>query len=165
MKKRPRIRLELTATDRILEMIGWTTVFSIWVLTITNYSNLPNIIPIHYNAMGKADGFGGKAAILMLPLIATVLFLGMTILNKFPHIFNYLVIITKEDAQRQYTNATRMIRYLKLILVVIFGLIEFKVIQNVNGQADGLGSGFLPLTSGLVFIPLIYFIAKSIREN
>ncbi len=165
MDERPKIKLELTTTDKIFEILGWTSIFAIWVLTITNYTKLPDIIPIHYNAMGQADGFGRKGNILILPIIATVLFVGLTILNKFPHVFNYPTNITTDNALRQYTNATRLIRYLKLIIVVIFGLISYQTIRNANGQTEGLGTWFLPLTMGLLFIPLIYFIVKSFKEK
>ena len=165
MEKRPIIKLELTTADKIFEIIGWLLTISLWGLTITNYANLPDTIPTHYNGAGQADGFGGKATILTLPLIATVLFVGMTILNKFPHIFNYPTNITQDNALRQYTNATRMIRYLKLIIVVIFGLIAFKTIQNANGQTNGLGIWFLPMTLGLIFIPLTYFVVKSLKAT
>jgi uncharacterized membrane protein len=137
----------------------------IWVLTITSYSNLPETIPTHYNGAGQADGFGGKATILTLPLIATILFIGLTVLNKFPHVFNYPTEITQDNAFRQYIYATRLIRYLKLIIVFIFGLIEFKTIQNANGEADGLGVWFLPLTMGVIFIPMIYFILNHSSLN
>ncbi len=48
MKKRPKIKLELTTTDKAFELFGWLFVVAIWVLTITNYTKLPDIIPIHY---------------------------------------------------------------------------------------------------------------------
>jgi hypothetical protein len=51
------------------------------------------------------------------------------------------------------------------MIVVIFGIITFKTIQNANGQADGLGVWFLPLALGLVFIPLAYFIVKSFKKK
>jgi hypothetical protein len=102
---------------------------------------------------------------LTLPLVATVLFIGLTILNKFPHIFNYPTEITEDNALRQYTNATRLIRYLKVIIVVIFGLIAFETIRHANGQTEGLGIWFLPMTMGLIFIPLIYFLIKSTKTK
>lgn len=138
MGERPKLKAELTTLDKTLEILGWTSILAVWFLTITNYTNLPDTIPIHYNGAGQADRFGGKATILILPLIATVLFVGLTILNRFPHIFNYPTNITQDNALSHYTNATRMIRYLKLIIVVIFGLIAFRTIQNANGKADGL---------------------------
>ena len=165
MEERPKIKLELTTADKAFEIIGWVLVISVWGFTVKNYADLPDTIPTHYNIAGEADGFNGKATILTLPLLATALFVGLTFLNKFPHIFNYPTNITQHNALRQYTNATRMIRYLKLVIVVIFGLIAFETIQNGNGEANGLGIWFLPLTLGLIFIPLIYFLIKSFKTK
>lgn len=161
MTERPKIKLELSTTDKTFEMLGWMSILAIWVLTIISYTNLPDIIPIHFNGAGQADGFGGKGNILTLPSIATVLFIGLTILNKFPHVFNYPTNITADNALREYTNATRLIRYLKFIIVFIFGLIVLQTIRSVNGQTSGLGVWFLPLTSGLIFIPVTYFVVRS----
>ena len=165
MKERPKLKLEHTQADKTVEIIGWLLIFAVWSLTIINYQSLPDIIPTHYNGAGVADGFGDKWMILTLPLVATVLFVGLTILNKYPHIFNYPTEITADNALRQYTNATRLIRYLKVIIVVIFGLIAFQTIKHANGQTEGLGIWFLPLTMGLIFIPLAYFLLKSFRTT
>jgi uncharacterized membrane protein len=165
MNKRPKIKLQLNQTDKILEVLGWVSVVGIWALTLTNYSILPEIIPIHFNGAGKADGFGNKTHIFILPIISTLLFIGLTTLNKHPHMFNYPSQITKENAVHQYTNATRMMRVLKLVIVVLFGLIVFRKIQIVNGHADGLGTWFLPLTMGMIFIPMLYFLIKSLKKK
>jgi uncharacterized membrane protein len=163
MEKRPKIKLELTHTDKAIELIGWVALVAIWILTMVNYSNLPDIIPIHYNGKGAVDSFGSKTNILTLLSIATVLFVGLTLLNRFPHIFNYPVNITNENAKKQYTLATRLIRYLKLIFVVIFGFIILRTIQTAKGQVDGLGTWFLPLLLVMIFIPVIYVIVRSIK--
>ena len=165
MNKRPQIKLQLNQTDKILEVLGWVSVVGIWALTLTNYSILPEIIPIHFNGAGKADGFGNKTHIFILPIISTLLFIGLTTLNKHPHMFNYPSQITKENAIHQYTNATRMMRVLKLVIVVLFGLIVFRKIQIVNGHAYGLGTWFLPLTMGMIFIPMLYFLIKSLKKK
>ena len=165
MNKRPRMKLQLNQTDKILEVLGWVSVVGIWALTLTNYSILPEIIPIHFNGAGKADGFGNKTHIFVLPIISSLLFIGFTILNKRPHIFNYPSQITKENALRQYTNATRMIRVLKLVIVLLFGLIVFREIQNVNGHANGLGAWFLPFTIGVFLILTLYFLMMSMKDK
>jgi uncharacterized membrane protein len=160
MGERPKLKLEPTKIDKTVEIMGWLLICAVWTLVINTYKSLPDIIPTHYNGAGLADGFGDKSMIFTLPLVATVLFVGLTILNKFPHIFNYPGDITKDNALRQYTNATRLIRYLKVIIVVIFGLISYQTINHANGQTEGLGLWFLPLTLGLIFIPTIYFLIK-----
>ena len=165
MNKRPRIKLQLNQTDKVLEIIGWISVFGIWALPLINYFDLPEIIPIHFNGAGKADGFGNKTHIFILPIISTLLFIGLTILNKRPHVFNYPGQITKENAVHQYTYATRMMRVLKLVIVLLFGLIVFKTIQNVNGHADGLGTWFLPFTIGVFIILTLYFLMMSMKDK
>ncbi|KAA5823370.1 DUF1648 domain-containing protein [Algibacter amylolyticus] len=165
MNTRPRIKLKLTKTDKTLEIFGWVSLLVLWSLTLANYVELPEIIPTHYNSTGEVDAFGDKSNIFALPIITTILFVGLTILNKNPHVFNYPCEITKENALHQYTNATRMMRVLKLVVVLIFGIIVFRTIENVNGNADGLGTWFLPLTMAMIFIPMIYFLNNANRNK
>ncbi len=163
--ERPKITLIPSTADKLVELLGWLILLTLWGWTFTHYSALPDTIPTHFNAAGEADGFGSKASIIGLPLIATLLFIGLNVLNRYPHIFNYPAAITQDNALRLYTLATRMLRYLKLVLVLVFGGIEFMTIQNATGEASGLGTWFLPLTLVLIFIPLIYFVIKSIKEK
>jgi len=163
--ERPKINLIPSSTDKIVEVLGWIILLVLWGYNISHYSSLPDTIPTHFNATGEADGFGSKVSIIGLPVIATLLFIGLTVLNRYPHSFNYPTAITEDNALRLYTLATRMLRYLKLVLVLVFGGIEFMTIQNATGEASGLGVWFLPLTLVLIFIPLIYFVVKSLKSN
>ncbi|WP_288764088.1 DUF1648 domain-containing protein [uncultured Weeksella sp.] len=36
---------------------------------------------------------------------------------------------------------------------------------NSAGQADGFGVWFLPMTLGLIFFPLIFFVVKSFKAT
>lgn len=165
MEEIPKLKVIPTATDHLLDLLGWIILVTTWALAIFNYEKLPNIIPTHYNGSGQIDGHGEKWLILTLPLVATILYIGMTVLSKFPQAFNYPSKITKENALIQYTSATRLIRYLKLIIVIIFGLITFQTIRVANGQIENLGIWFLPLMIGLINIPLIYFVIKSLKAK
>ena len=164
-EERPKLKIQLSPMDQVFELLGWGVLLALWVWTGTSYSNLPDTIPTHFNAAGEADGFGRKASIVSLPVVASLLYIGLTLLNRVPHSFNFPTPVTQENAQRQYTNATRMIRYLKLILVLVFGGISFQTIQQANGETDGLGVWFLPVTLGLIFLPLIYFVIKSFQTK
>lgn len=162
---RPRIKPELNTADKIVEISGWLVLAITWIFVLTHYSGLPPTIAIHYNAAGIADGYGAKIHALILPAIASVILVSMTLLNKVPHIFNYLVTITEENAHRQYTNATRMVRYLKLVLVLIFDILAFQIIWHSEGKIDGLGTWFTPFVLTLIFVPLIWFIVLSFRDK
>lgn len=165
MEERPKLKVENTIADKMIEIVGWFLLIAVWVLVIKNYAPLPDTIPIHFNSVGQADGFGGKVSILVLPFFATIVFFGLTALNTVPHIFNYSTDITQDNALRQYTNATRLIRYLKTSVVFIFGHIVLKTIQNASGVANGLGVWFSPLTMILTFVPITYFVMKSLKAK
>ena len=162
--ERPKLKIPLTATDKLTEGAGFILLCLIWGLTAVNYSSLPDMIPVHFDALGKPDGFGGKATMWTLPALSTLLFAGLTFLNKFPHIFNYPTQITPENAFKQYQMATRMIRVLKLVLVIIFGLIALQSMRQANGETDGIGIWLLPLILGLIFIPLFYYLVKAMKS-
>ena len=46
-------------------------------MVLYHYPNLPETIPTHFNAMGEADAQGSKSNILLLPIIASTIVLGM----------------------------------------------------------------------------------------
>ena len=165
LEGRPKLKVQLNPTDKVFELLGWGVLLALWVWTGTSYSNLPDTIPTHFNAAGEADGFGRKASIVSLPVVASLLYIGLTLLNRVPHMFNFPTPVTQDNALRQYTNATRMIRFLKLILVLVFAGISYQTIQQASGTGEGLGLWFLPLTLVLIFVPLIYFVIKSFQTK
>lgn len=158
MEKRPKIKLELTRHDELVELLGWLTLLALWILAIWHFSTLPETIPVHFDAAGNPDGWGGKENLLVLPGLATALFVVMTFLNKQPHIFNYSAKITDENAPRQYAQATRLVRYTKLSTALTFLLITWMVAQSVAGRGSGFGQWVLPVILALVAAPiLLYF--------
>ena len=156
---RPKIKVPWTTGDRVLEISGWILLLALWGFVVFSYPDLPDKIPKHFNAAGQADSWGGKKNILSLSVVMTILFVGMTLLNRFPHIFNYPFSITDENAFRQYACATRMLRWLKTIIVVIFGYLAIAAIYGM----ENIGIWFLPVTAGLILIPMFYWIARMCR--
>jgi uncharacterized membrane protein len=165
METRPEMNVSLSNLDKILESISKVLVLIIWGLTIYTFFKLPTIIPTHFNASGQPDGHGNKLTILILPILASLLYFGLTKLNQYPQSFNYITTITEENAEKQYTIASRMLRVLKIALLIIFSHIILFTYLTTIGLTNGLGVGFLPFTLGIVFIPIIFYIGQSIKKN
>lgn len=163
MNDRPQINLSLSSFDKWIEVLGWLALLAIWILSIYQYFFLPDEIPIHFNLSGEPDNYGSKGFILSLPVIASLLFLGLTALNNYPHLFNYPSEITQENAEVQYRLATRLIRILKFSIVLIFLLLAVKVSLITNSDFVLLGPFLMPVILGLVFIPIglyLYQLSK-----
>jgi uncharacterized membrane protein len=131
MEPRPRLKIKWTLWDRITEAACVLVLIVLVAAVIFSYERLPARIPIHYNGSGVADGFGDKAHIFSLPAVAILIYAGMTVLNRYPHIYNYPTPVTAENARLKYTWATRLIRALKLITIITFSLIAFKTISTL----------------------------------
>lgn len=163
MEPRPKIKLSLSRFDRTVEITALVLLLIAWGISVFAYFNSPAIIPVHFDITGTPDRYGAKWMVLVLPVIPTVLYLGLTLLGRYPHTYNYTVKITAENAETQYAIATGMIRMIKLSVLVIFLLIAMEYI-TVKGKSTGPGVWFLPLCIVLLITPVTYAIIRSRKE-
>ena len=164
MKKQPKLKIQWTPFDFIIELTGWFFMLVMWAVVLFIFKQLPETIPVHFDGSGTPDAFGPKRTIYMLPVIATALFLGLTIINFFPHTFNYPIVVTAENAEQQYINATRMVRYIKTIIVLVFGWIVWMTYLAANQEVRGLGIWFLPIIVALILAPIALYLIQSLRK-
>lgn len=127
-----------SAFDYITEINGWLAIVAFWVL----------VFMLNFNTH-----------LLVLCILSTLLFIGIGQLLRYPHLLNYPVKITELNALRQYTLSTRFLRYLKMIIVLIF----FGVGLIIIISPDQLQPWVAFVVLGLTIIPLIIFIAASRR--
>jgi uncharacterized membrane protein len=165
MSERPRLKIELNQTDEIVELAGWLLIVILWGMSLYSYANLPDKIPTHFNFAGQPDKWGSRNTFFLLPVVGTLVFTGLTVLNKYPHVFNYPVKITNENALSQYTNATRMLRWLKLSLAIIWCLINLITYSVAKEKINRFSFGLLPIPLVLILVPTVYFTVKAKRMN
>ncbi len=160
MEKRPLLKIQPKPADKALEIVAFAALVALWIFVYYLYTKMPQTVPTHFNGAGKADGFGDKESTFIAPAIVTILFIGLTFLQRKPHWYNYLSEITSENAEKQYTIGVKMMRVLKLAIVIVFGLIEFSSYKAATGDAEALGKWLLPMVFALVFIPIFYFLIQ-----
>jgi uncharacterized membrane protein len=162
---RPRVKIELDISDWIIEIIGATFLVLMILYPLYYYNELPYTIPIHFNISGQADRFSHKSTLWALPAIGLVMYIGLWILNKYPHIFNYPTEITAENASRQYRKATKLIRTLNMLVAASFFYIVYAIIQTATNKQDGLGSYFLPVFLVAIFGTISIYLFQAFKEN
>jgi uncharacterized membrane protein len=156
---RPILSIPKTQTESLHIVISIAALLFTIIYLAIKWTDLPQTMPIHYNTSGEADGWGSKYVLIILPLVALALFIGFSILAKFPHKFNYLVQITTENAHNQYLNARLLLSWINLEIVLLFSYIEWKVIQGALEHSSRLGFVFF----ALIFIILgtvVYYMIR-----
>ena len=163
--KRPNIKVPYSKVEKAAEVIGIIVLLIAVGMVIKYLPLLPDTIPTHFNAAGEVDGYGSKGSLLILPIVSIVLYLMLTILSRFPQIYNYPTEITEDNAQYQYENARKLMIYLKVEIIVVFTFIEGETINSALNSTTGLGLWFLPICLVVIFGTLIRFIVKSLKVN
>lgn len=131
---------------------------------LIQFDALPNQVPSHYNGAGEVDGWGGKEQLFLLPIIAAGLWIGMSVLERHPHTYNYNYInLTKDNAELQYKNGRRMMNVLKNEILLFFSFITVQNIRVASGTAEGMGVFFLPVLLIVVFGSVLFFILRMLR--
>lgn len=159
---KPKINPPLRSVDLIIEGLAAICLIYMIAQLIIEYPGLNQNVPTHFGANGNPDSWGDKSSMLIIPIVAIILYSGLTALNKFPHIFNYPIPITEENAAKQYQLAKSLLSALKFTTIGLFLYIQLQTINVAKEVQDGLGASFLVLIVIGSFIPIIiYFILAS----
>ena len=154
MKNQPVLDLPKSAVEVWLDLASWLFVTITWGLAIGYFSDLPEQIPTHFNASGKADGFGSKNTIFLLPAISLALVGGLIYLAKFPHKFNYINKIIPENATFEYRKARIVLSIVNALTSLMFMIITWNVLEGAIAGTSRLGAGFWLVFIALEIAPL-----------
>lgn len=162
---RPYIKIQLSLLEKILEGISVLCIGAIIGVLFINWMSLPDRIPIHFGISGSPDSWGDKIKLIYIPIVMLFIYVLLTIVARFPHTFNYLVEITQGNAKIQYQNARKMILWLKVEVIFVFGYIELITILVAHNKKSGLDVWFLPVFLILLFGTIVYHFVKMIKNR
>ncbi|NOU90294.1 DUF1648 domain-containing protein [Paenibacillus sp. LMG 31460] len=163
LEKRPVFIISKTITEKILDGVSILVILCTFGYLAYVWTLIPERIPIHFNGQGKEDGWGNKFSLFLLPVITLILYIGLTVLSKYPHTFNYPYKITNENATWQYGNARLFMNCLKMLIVVLFGYVEWTLIQIARGNSVALNIWIFSIVLLLILGTVIFFFIRSIK--
>lgn len=162
---RPVLDLPRNAFENALEFLGAMGLLFMFAMVAQYWANLPERIPSHFGISGLPDAWSGKGTLLILPVLSVVLYGGLTVLSRYPHIYNYAWPITPKNAAAQYRLARQLVIVLKTAIVWIFAYLDWQTIQTALGRAQGLGQTFLPIFLVVVFGSLGFYLYKAFQAR
>ncbi len=163
--ERPKMKVPLEPLDLVLEIISLTLLVMLIIYTALEHQNMPDTIATHFNFKGEADGFGSKNTMWLLPAIAIVIYIGFSILNKFPHLHNYMVNITESNALKNYRFSTRVLRFATVFVMILFIYIQYTIVSHVNNQNIILSNWFDPSMIIVIILLPIFLIMYQYKMN
>lgn len=146
--------------DVTINLICLLLLSGIVVYLLLNWNNIPDKIPGHYNAMGQVDRWGNKGELLVLPIIGWIMYIGITVLEHFPQVWNTGVTVTEENKARIYPILKNMIGTTKLLVVGVFVFLAIN-----SALAKSLPIWFFSIFLVLMFGSIIFFVVKLTRAK
>ena len=147
--------------DTIAEVFCMILLIVTTLYTIYMYIQLPEKIPIHYNAAGVIDRYGNKLEIFILLIVTWVMYIGLSLVTRVPQFWNTGVSVTAENKDRVYRILKNMLKIIKMEIIVIFCYL----IYNTTTLYD-LPKWFVPVFLVLLFSTmLISFIVLIKKQN
>jgi len=122
------------------------------------WGSLPDKVPGHYNAAGEIDRMGSRYELLITPIVGWLMYLGISVVERFPQVWNTGVTVTEENKERVYRVIRNMLSTLKIIMILVF------VFLTINSSlSTPLPVWFTPTYIILIFGTLILFIIRLIK--
>lgn len=159
-------KIRFRFTDKVLEAGSVLTILALIVIPLAYYHDLPAKVPTHYNFEGLPDDWGAKVSIWALPVIGMILYIGLTLLNRF--------VVMKPD-QKSLPGKSEpiarekiltLMQSLKLLLGLAFAYVVWMTVKIALGDAQGLGAWYLPTFIVLItFLPIFFLIGGSRKKS
>ncbi|MCX6130355.1 MAG: DUF1648 domain-containing protein, partial [Proteobacteria bacterium] len=86
---RPRLKIPFSTLEKTGEACSLSAMGLSAIVIGTQWTSMPEAIPIHFSFAGAIDGMGPKSSLFLLLCIMTSIYLLLTFLSQFPHLFNY----------------------------------------------------------------------------
>lgn len=128
------------------------------VYLIISWDKIPAEIPGHYNAAGEVDKISNKNSLIINLALGWILFIGISVIEKFPQVWNTGIQITEQNKEKVYSILKNMIGTMKLLVALVF---SYLTVQTTTG--GNLPLLFLPVFLILMFGTIAFFIYKLVR--
>lgn len=151
---------------KILETIALLMLLVMWAITawaVSGPNRLPPRIPIHFNGAGRPDGWGTPGMLWMMPVVATVIYLLMTLVARYPSAFNFRVRTTPAMRRQLEAIALELLSWLKCEVVCLFAWIQYESIHLARSGQGRLPALFMPAVLVVVFGTIAWHIAAMRR--
>lgn len=147
-------KLDIIAEIFCMFLLIVTTLYTIYM-----YIQLPEKIPIHYNAAGVIDRYGNKLEIFILLIVTWVMYIGLSLVTRVPQFWNTGVSVTAENKDRVYRILKNMLKIIKMEIIVIFCYLIYNTTTLYN-----LPKWFVPVFLVLLFSTMLISFIVLIKK-
>jgi uncharacterized membrane protein len=140
---------------KTLELVGLGTLAVLYWITwaaLNGTDHLPDRIPTHFDISGNPNAWGSPKFLLFLPVVATGVYLLITVISAIPATrINLPVRVTPVNLPFIQQQTRNMIAWIKAEMACLFVYVQWSIIQAARNSAIHLSRLMVPLFLVCVF--------------
>lgn len=117
---------------KIINAISFLLIIGTTLFLIFFWSKIPASVPVHYGKNGIADAWGSKFMVFFMPIMSTLLFIGISMLEKHPEVWNTPIKVISTNKKFVYGILSMMIVTTKAIMAACFTYIAVNIALSQN---------------------------------
>lgn len=151
---------------KTFQAISLAAIAVLWWITwsaLAGSGPLPQRIPTHFNAAGEPNAWGPPGTLWLLPVVASGLYLFISLVALFPAAFNFPVRVTPLNRPLLEAITLQMIACLKAELACLFLYIQGTILASVRSGRGTLSPVMVPLFLVAVFANIGWHLVALFR--
>ena len=148
--KKPKLDIEKPAVAKAFDVLVIALFAASLVYLVLQWNQLPDRIPAHFGAGGEVDRYGSRMELLLLPIIGVVMWGGMWLLEKYPHVYNYLNL-RPDNIEIQYRYGVVFMNVMKNISTLLFVFLIWQTTDIALARIESLNMPIFITILGLLF--------------
>lgn len=121
-------------------------------------------MPVHFNAAGEADGWGGRGFLLPIPIIALVFYVGFIAMEKYSKNYNYPVKVTEANAAKLHKLGRGLMRHIKVIIIFILAYISNAMLVLID-RGNSFDVRVMLALIGVMFVVIAIYMVLMVRAK
>ncbi|WP_394523553.1 DUF1648 domain-containing protein [Staphylococcus xylosus] len=153
--------------NKILNIASFIMLILLTLYTWINYSDLPKMVPIHYDLYNHPDGWGDKNSLFLIPFIGLMIwFLMYSLYKYYPKLINLDIKLKGEQSTKKAikTHIT-FVAILNFEIILFISLMGVMDIYNIKGGSIHLGNFQFVTFAIVIGVTLIWLVGMTIRTN
>ncbi|MCL2510616.1 MAG: DUF1648 domain-containing protein [Bacteroidales bacterium] len=153
-----------TTYDKILEIVAVAALlWAFYPLLFYNSIDSDATFPTHYNFAGEVDGWGNRTSLWILPIIAILFYVGLSIVEMLPRIMKYSRKMSEQDAGHLYRIGVQLIRHVKVLTILILAYGSNDIYAGAIDKSFVHSPVIIFLFIAALFLTVVIYTIKMLR--
>lgn len=128
------------------------------IIMIVSWNNIAEEVPTHIGVDGVVDETGDKKSVIMLPILNIIMFIMISVIEKFPSLWNIPIKVTEENKLKVYSITKSMIVAVKFVFTAMFSGLAISIINGAKYTAL-----ISAVSATIMFAIIIYSIIRILK--